>query len=451
MRRWLKSHHDTLFPFFPYLRKRDLSWFLDQLEKRGGGRGALYIHIPFCIGRCTFCILTREQPSSTMKYVETLLAEAAEWSDYFSPVETVYVGGGTPTLLSSEELNRLFDGLKDTFRIEKNAEISVETTVSELTEEKMSLLAKLGVNRLSIGVQTFNPSLREVLGRRSNPETVIEKLKAARAVFPTLTVDILYNFPGPNKNVVISDLEQALELGVDGISLYPLIYGRKTAISKLDPPGISDAMDAFIDAKNVLEEHGYTQMNINHFSNGRDKFLYSTYFNNLKPVLGLGAGAMGFLASCFLKHKLSARKYIMDRKTTIHCLPEPIIPLLWCVSQVQYGRIDVREVRDRWGFDPLRAFQKTFTECKELGEISVEDDLIEFTAKGLFWADTIGAQMASEYLYGSRARLISLEDPPSRIMKNMLLNVIKAKIQGREKLKVDGRHLEVLYGGDEER
>ena len=323
--------------------------------------------------------------------------------------------------------------------------------MSELTEEKMNLLAKIGVNRLSVGVQTFNPSLREVLGRRSDPERVIEKLNAARAVFQSLTVDILYNLPGQNKDVVISDLEQAVELGVDGISLYPLIYRPKTAISKLDPPGIDDAMDVFIDAKNVLQDHGYTQMNINHFSNGRDKFLYSTYFNSLKPVLGLGAGAMGFVAGCFLKHKLSGRKYIMDRKTTIHCLPEPIIPLLWSVSQVQYGRIDAREIRDIWGFDPLTAFKKTLTGCKERGEIRVEDDLIEFTTKGLFWADTTGAEMASEYLYGSKAKLISLEDASSKIMKNMLLNVIKAKIRGREKVKIDRRHLELLYGDDEER
>jgi len=96
-RKWLKSHHDTLFPFFPFLKKRSIKWLFDKLGERGGEKGALYIHIPFCIGRCTFCILTREYPSQTTKYVNSVLEEARGWSDYFSPVETVYVGGGTPT------------------------------------------------------------------------------------------------------------------------------------------------------------------------------------------------------------------------------------------------------------------------------------------------------------------------------------------------------------------
>ncbi|NOR78820.1 MAG: radical SAM protein [Methanophagales archaeon] len=115
-RKWLKSHHDTLFPFFPYLKKRGIKWLFEKLREKGGGKGALYIHIPFCTGRCTFCILTREYPSeNTLKYVDSIVDEARAWRDYFSSIQTIYVGGGTPTSLSSEELKLLFAGLRDTF------------------------------------------------------------------------------------------------------------------------------------------------------------------------------------------------------------------------------------------------------------------------------------------------------------------------------------------------
>ncbi|RLG35118.1 hypothetical protein DRN97_00620 [Methanosarcinales archaeon] len=310
-RKWLKSHHDTLFPFFPFLKKRNIDWLFVRLMERRGEKGALYVHIPFCTGRCTFCILTREYPSETTKYVKSVLKEAKTWSDYFSPVETVYVGGGTPTSLSSEELKLLFDGLGEIFQIERDAEISVETTTSELTEDKMNLLVELGVNRLSVGVQTFNPGLRKVLGRRRGGKEVIKKLNRAREVFPLLTIDVLYDVPGQDKRDVITDLQKAVKIGIDGISLYPLIFGPKTAISRqFEPPPIEIARDIFETAKCFLEDNGYNHVNINHFSNGRDKFRYSSYFNSLGNVLGLGAGATGFMTDCFVKHKSTSEVFV---------------------------------------------------------------------------------------------------------------------------------------------
>ena len=139
----------------------------------------------------------------------------------------------------------------------------------------MNLLAELGVNRLSVWVQTFNLCLRKVLGRRGGAKEVIEKLNEAREVFPLLTIDILYDVPEQEKRDVITDLQKAVGIGIDGISLYPLIYGPKTAIAtQFEPPSIETAKDIFGSAKSFLEDNGYNHININHFSNGRDKFRY---------------------------------------------------------------------------------------------------------------------------------------------------------------------------------
>jgi len=411
-RKWLKSHHDTLFPFFPYLKKKSIKWLFDRLEQKGAEKGALYIHIPFCTGRCTFCILTKESPSHTTKYTNSVLEEAREWSDYFSPVETIYVGGGTPTSLSSEELKLLFNGLEETFQIENDAEISIETTVSELREDKMNLLADIGVNRLSVGVQTFNQDLRKLLGRRGRGKEVIEKLNRARQVFPLLTIDLMYDLPGQENRDVIADLQEAVGIGIDGISVYPLIYSPKTAITRQfeQPPPIETAIEIFKSAKTFLEDNGYNHININHFSNGRDKFLYSTYFNRLGNVLGLGAGATGFLADCFVKHPSTSEKYIRNKTGKVFNVPEDIIPVLWCVSQLQYGRIDIEEPKRRWGFNPLDAFAKTIEKCVERGEIITGKNVIELTTGGMFWANTIGAEMAVECLYDGKGELVSLEE-----------------------------------------
>ena len=416
-RKWLKSHHDTLFPFFPYLKKRSIKWLFDELREKGGGKGALYIHIPFCIGRCTFCILTKEYPSgNTLKYVDSILEEAREWRDYFSSIGTIYVGGGTPTSLSSEELKLLFAGLRDTFKIDNDAEISVETTASELTEDKMNLLLELGVNRLSVGVQTFNLGLRKMLGRRGGGKEVVKKLNRARELFPLLTIDILYDLPGQEMRDVIVDLQKAVGIGIDGISLYPLIYAPKTAISRqFEQPPIGTAMDIFENAKSFLEDEGYNHVNINHFSNGRDKFRYSTYFNSLGNVLGLGAGATGFLADCFMKHKSTSEQYILNKVGNVFSVPESIIPVLWCVSQIQYGRVDIEEPKRRWGFDPLEVFAKTIENSVDRGELIIGKNVIELTSEGMFWANTIGTEMAMEYLYKGKGELVSLEEKTSKI------------------------------------
>ncbi|NQE44805.1 oxygen-independent coproporphyrinogen III oxidase [ANME-1 cluster archaeon GoMg2] len=433
-RKWLKSHHDTLFPFFPFLKKRDIGWLLDSVKEKETRKGALYVHIPFCTGRCTFCILTKERPSGdTLKYVNSILEEAKTWRDYFSPVETLYIGGGTPTSLSTAELKLLFYGLGDIFEIEKEAEISIETTVSDLTEDKINLLADLGVNRLSVGAQTFNPGLRNVLGRRSGVKEVIKKLNTAREVFPLLTIDILYDLPGQDKRDVLADLQMAVGIGIDGISLYPLIYSPKTAIARqFEQPTIETAMAVFANARNFLDDNGYTHMNINHFSNGRDKFRYSTYFNRLDNVLGLGAGSTGFFAECFLKHKSTSEKYIRDSVANVFNVPEAIIPVLWCISQLQYGRIDLEEPKRRWDFEPLEAFTATIKKCVDRGEMIISKETIELTTEGMFWANTIGAEMAVEYLYDGKGGLVSLEEGSSKIAKGIMLNKIR---QGRKALK----------------
>ncbi|RJS70189.1 coproporphyrinogen III oxidase family protein [Methanophagales archaeon] len=435
-RKWLKSHHDTLFPFFPYLEKKRIEWLFDRLEQKGAEKGALYVHIPFCSGKCTFCILTKELPSHslhTTKYVNSVLEEASAWSDYFSPVETVYIGGGTPTSLSSEDLKLLFMGLKEHFQIEPDAEISVETTVSKLTEAKMKLLVELGVNRLSVGVQTFNRGLRKTLGRRGSSKEVIEKLNTVRAFFPLLSIDLLYDIPGQGKTDVITDVQKAIEIGIDGISVYPLIYSPKTAISKkFEPPPIETAKVIFGTVKSFLEDNGYRHLNINHFTNGRDKFQYSTYFNRLANVLGLGAGATGFVADCFLKHPSTSEKYIQSKnKNTagnVFNVPVNVIPVLWCVSQIQYGRIDIETPRREWDFEPLDTFSGTLKRGVDRGELIIAKDTIELTSEGMFWANTIGAEMAVECLYNGKGNLVSLEESTAKIAKAIMLNKLRLRL-----------------------
>jgi len=126
------------------------------------------------------------------------------------------------------------------------------------------------------------------------------------------------------------------------------------------------------------------------------------------------------------------RKYIQDSMATVFNVPEEIIPVLWCVSQLQYGRIDLEEPKRRWSFDPLEAFTATIEKCVDSGEMIISKKTIELTTTGMFWANTIGAEMAVEYLYDGKGGLVSLEEGSSKIAKGIMLNKIR---HGRKALK----------------
>ena len=144
-------------------------------------------------------------------------------------------------------------------------------------------------------------------------------------------------------------------------------------------------------------------------------------------VLGLGAGATGFLADCFMKHQSTSEKYIRDRAGNAFNVPANVIPVLWCVSQIQYGKIDIETPRRRWDFEPLEAFATTIERCMDSEEMIVKKNVIELTTKGMFWANTIGAEMALECLYNGRGKLMSLEDKPSKIAKEIMLDKIRSR------------------------
>lgn len=219
-------------------------------------------------------------------------------------------------------------------------------------------------------------------------------------------------------------------IGIDGISLYPLIYSPKTSIGRqFTQPQVEMALGIFRTAKRFLEDNGYHYLNINHFSNGRDNFLYSTYFNSLGNVLGLGAGAMGFLNHCFVKHKSTSAKYIRGIIGSVFNAPDNVIPVLWCVLQLQYGQIDIEESKRRWGFNPLVAFPGIIQRCIDRGEMIVRGNTIELTTEGMFWANTIGTEIAVEYLYNGKGKLIGLEDSKMSIASFLAKSFVRRRLQ----------------------
>ena len=184
---------------------------------------SIYIHIPFCSNICSYCDFCKFYYNKKIvsNYLDSLTLEIKE--KYLGEeIDTIYIGGGTPSSLSLSELEKLFSVL-EIINFSSDVEFTFECNVLDLTEEKLIFLKEHGVNRLSIGVQSFNKEILSFLERRYDKNIILEKIRLAKKYFSNINVDLMYAVPGEDLNILKNDLELFLSLDIKHISTYSLI------------------------------------------------------------------------------------------------------------------------------------------------------------------------------------------------------------------------------------
>lgn len=259
-----------------------------------------YIHIPFCVRICTYCDFNKyfihNQPVD--EYLDCLIKEM-QYSKT-KVLETVFVGGGTPTALSYEQLKRLLKAITDIFEIK--GEFSFEANPDELTLEKVQLLKDFGVNRLSMGVQTFKPELLEILGRTHNTSDIYQAVTNARAVgIPSISLDLMYHLPKQTIDDFKDSLEKALAIDIDHISSYGLILEPKTQFynmykkGKLKIPNEDIGEEMYEYLLERMQRSELHQYEISNFGKmGHESEHNKVYWKN-EGYYGFGAGASGYV------------------------------------------------------------------------------------------------------------------------------------------------------------
>ncbi len=259
-----------------------------------------YIHIPFCVRICTYCDFNKYfiQNQPVDQYLDCLIEEM-EQSDV-RQLETVFVGGGTPTALNYDQLKKLLVAITRIFKIK--GEFSFEANPDELTIEKVQLLKDFGVNRLSMGVQTFNPELLEILGRTHKTEDIYQSVANARQVgIPSISLDLMYHLPHQTIEDFKDSLEKALALDIDHISSYGLILEPKTKFYNMYRKGqlkvpnedIGEEMYEYLLER--MEQSDMHQYEISNFGkDGHESEHNKVYWKN-EGYYGFGAGASGYV------------------------------------------------------------------------------------------------------------------------------------------------------------
>ncbi|MBI4650954.1 oxygen-independent coproporphyrinogen III oxidase [Candidatus Desantisbacteria bacterium] len=266
----------------------------------------LYIHIPFCAARCNYCNFNSSlfDPYLADRYIKALKKEIEIKSrDHAGKnIFSIYIGGGTPTILTEKALEELLTVVKTFFLWENNIEVTIEANPGTLSAEKIKILKESGVTRLSMGVQTFNPVLLKVLGRVHSKEDVYNSFKLARkAGFDNINIDLLFSIPGQIYGSWRETLCEAVKLRPEHISMYGLIYEYGTSITRKIKQGELEIVspDAeFIMYRygiNFLKKRGYRQYEISNFSIPDRECKHNLVYWHNKKYLGLGAGAVSYI------------------------------------------------------------------------------------------------------------------------------------------------------------
>jgi oxygen-independent coproporphyrinogen-3 oxidase len=263
----------------------------------------LYVHVPFCRTKCIYCdFYSITRTGLVDAWLKALKKEIQLRRGSWEKFDTVYVGGGTPTVLGSDGLLRLFTLLRDSFTFSGNAEITVEANPDDIEPEMLTLLRSLGVNRLSFGVQSFDDDELSFLKRRHSATRAEAALAAATgAGFSNIGLDLIYGLPGQTKKRWLASLERALSFSPVHLSCYQLTVEGRTPLAilaesgKIVLPGNEKSATLFLATSRYLEERGFIHYEVSNFAASEE----STCRHNEKywshvPYLGLGPSAHSF-------------------------------------------------------------------------------------------------------------------------------------------------------------
>lgn len=235
----------------------------------------LYIHVPLCMSRCRYCDFYKMTPNewnNLSLYLECLEIELGRLPKDFSP-DTVFIGGGTPTALPADHYASMLDAIRRQIDLSNVVEFTSEANPGTLTDDKLAAMCDGGINRVSIGVQTFNSKALKLLGRIHSSEQAVDGYHMLReAGIDNVNIDLIQSIPGMKPDDVLEDARRVVELGPEHISYYNLIYEPGTPMTRdrdtgqIVPPGDDEEADNYYAVKALLEEAGYKHYEISNFS-----------------------------------------------------------------------------------------------------------------------------------------------------------------------------------------
>lgn len=394
----LKTHHSAMSEGKKYVAGMGTPvTTLMNANENDNRLATIYIHVPFCNKICSFCNMRRSLQKPAENYADLVVREIEQYAKLpyikTTTFDAVYFGGGTPTTLSSEALSRILKSLKANFSFTNDAEFTIETTVTELTEDKMKVLIENGVNRFSVGVQTFDDKGRKQMGRIGSGEAAYERLKQLKSYDGvTVSMDLIYNYPEQTIENLMADLDKITELNLDGFSMYSLIDMKETTIERAQNEKNDEEM--FYTISRTMKERGYDFLELTKMVKS-DRYRYIMNRHKGADTLPLGAGAGGSVNGLAMMNPIKLSEYEdsvnnFSSRQGMLFIPE-YVEVTRFKGDVQTAYLPRNE--KMYGSN-LEEYKKFLRELLEHEMVCQTEDGYRLTEKGIFWGNTISRHLS---------------------------------------------------------
>ncbi|BDR58349.1 radical SAM family heme chaperone HemW [Xylocopilactobacillus apicola] len=363
----------------------------------------IYIHIPFCDHICFYCdfpkVLKQGQPVDA--YLRMLLKEIKKGlalRPTYLP-ETLYIGGGTPSAISSSQLAFLLGGIRELVDLNRLKEFSMETNPNDLNDlEKLKIMFDHGVKRISIGAQSFNDETLKRIGRTHDRNSIIKAVENAQQVgFKDISLDLMFRLPGQTFEEFKENLRQALDLGVNHLSIYSLILEQHTVFHnlllehRLKLPDYEQDRKMYEYAMEQLQKNGWHQYEISNFAKDGTESLHNKLYWQNENYFGFGAGAHGYLSGARIQNKQVIGSYINDLEIN----EMPILKTRQLTKQEQIEEEMFLGLRLNQGVDLVKSSLKFNVDLSNI----YRDPIDELLAKGLIEQNESKIRLSSEGRY----------------------------------------------------
>lgn len=401
----------TNYPPFRHWKKTD---FKDIVS---GKPINIYIHIPFCLQRCAYCYYRTTDMKGVEKsrllneYVNALCMEIEIASKHFHlkerEVVSIYIGGGTPTLLKSEQLNRVVDTLHKHLNIE-TPEFTVEAEPVTLTQKKAELLEKIGVNRISLGVQSFTNEILNLCHRLDNEDKVVKAIELAKGTGSVVNIDLLSGLAGETMESWKYTMERALATNAESITVYKMElyantdYYRSLRKDKIKLPSDKDELEFMTYAMEQFKEANYHPWCFfTYTKEGQYKNRYASSIWSGVDCYAFGASGFGSLGNWLYQNTNEVDKYMslitagelpVNRGYSLTSLDQMIRTIALGMKLI---RLDLREFQNQYGFKLESLSAQTLEQLQEEALITVSEDSITLTSKGILYGDYVGKRISA--------------------------------------------------------
>jgi oxygen-independent coproporphyrinogen III oxidase len=369
----------------------------------------LYIHIPFCKQACHYCdffFSTRQEQRTEL--VRAISGEIALQKNYLNgePLETIYVGGGTPSILLPEELDEILNAVHTNFSVVESPEITLEGNPDDLSKDKLNYFFKAGINRLSVGIQSFDNAILKSLNRAHNNVMARGCIDdAKRAGFKNISIDLIYAIPERSDEDWEKDIHEAIALRPQHISSYSLTIEEKTVFGKWTRQGKMKPVNDDVAARQLtllidnLERENYEQYEVSNFSKpGFQSRHNSNYWRN-RIYLGVGPSAHSYNGESRQYNLSNNSLYLRSIQqgkipSTVEVLTmeDKINEYLLTTLRTSWGA-DLKILREQFSWDIINENRDYVQSIQSKGLIVIEDNFLRLTRQGRFFADKIASDL----------------------------------------------------------